>query len=619
MHVNSLPPSVLRHILTHTAAPLHRWWKDWKHTLPLLHVSAQWRSIGKPLVYSHLFVYCIEAETNNDDDSDDEGDDVAIREIRTYGAVPQMMWRTNGPLIAAIGATDLVHDVRINLRGPGYMFPFLDGIIGMLVQISPGGAWPLVHTLSIHLASDYIEPSAPPRLQHHHHQQQYSGIADLAMETASSLADALAYAFPAAEKLRVGGCDASEAFCRFADRLSYHYAMQLRKLETRYPVSCMSPCFNPQLASLHLTVRPYIGQLVPHVAPRSLKYLCLDGISVNFRWQCFYENEGSVRDMCFAQLEHLAVHYNAIHNMEVDAVVTNDYSGRPDMRKREGGREAGMLPYCLDFPQLKTLTITRCPPTGGLLSCCTLPRDTLMSITLDGALEAVCKLAQFVGAVSRVGELSVSVRGFADKDASYLGLENRSDMEMDAMVSAVNRLYSEDDWHLDNGVLCLFDDIVLRPTHIAGIQSVNLKELTVDSPLSLSIFVKIIETQPQLTSMSCYNLQIAMAEPMDVFILENVIDKLDSDDGDIQVNEESSWTNGGQTLKSSRLERIVACNHINLFSHTAALSLACWLMVNIHSLKYILVSRLSLGQAARFVEKAKHVHPHLLDIAINTN
>ncbi|KAJ2400041.1 hypothetical protein GGI23_002286 [Coemansia sp. RSA 2559] len=618
MHVNSLPPSVLRHILAHAAAPLHRWWKDWKHTLPLLHVSAHWRSAGKPLVYSHLFVYCIEAEAN-DDDSDDEGDDVAIREIRTYGAVAQMMWRTNGPLVAAVGATGLVRDVRINLRGPGYMFPFLDGIIGMLVQINPEASWALVHTLSIHLASDYIEPSAPPPPDH----RQHSGImAGLAMETAASLADALACAFPAAENLRVGGCDASEAFCRFADRLSYHYAMQLRKLETRYPVSCMSPCFSPQLASLYLTVRPYIGQLVPHVAPRSLKYLCLDGISVNFRWQCFYENEGSVRDMRFAQLEHLAVHYNAIHNMEVDAVVTSDYSGRPDMRGGGGG--GGMPSYCLGFPQLKTLTITRCPPTGGLLSCCTLPQDTLVSVTLDGALGAVCKLAQFVGDVSYVGELSVSVRGSADRGASSFSFsESGRDVEMDAMVSAVNRLYSEDYWHMDNGVLCLFDDIVLRPSHIAGIQTVNLKELTIDSPLSLSIFVKIIETQPQLISISCYNLQIATVEPMDVFILENIINKLDDDDddadGDVQLIKEPSWTSNVQPLKSSRLERIVACNHVDLFSHKAALSLACWLMVSIHSLKYILVSRLNLKQAARFVEQAKHMHPHLLDIAINTN
>ncbi|KAJ1769848.1 hypothetical protein IW138_005256 [Coemansia sp. RSA 986] len=542
MHVNSLPPLVLRQILTHTATPLHRWWKDWKHILPLAQVCAQWRDIGMPLVYSHLFVYCIETET--DDDSDDEGDDVAIREIRSYGAVPKMEWMTNGPLILANRTMELVRDVRINLRGPGYMFPFLSNIVGLLDQMNH--TWPLVHTLSIHLASDYMEP------------ESYQNTMDGMMETAALFADTLARVFPGITKLRVGGCDGSEAFCRFADRLSYHYSMQLNSLFSRYPMSCMSPCFSSELTYLHLVVRPYIGQLVPHVAPRALKYLCLDGISVFFRWQCFYENEGSVRDVCFEQLEHLSVHYNGIHNMEVDAVVTSNYSGRRN--------EASGLPYWLEFPMLKSLTITRCPETGGLLSCCSLPRDTLMSVTLEGAVGAVCALAQFVGDVTHAGELSVSVHGSPEEGGS-----GYSEQKGDSMVSALNLLYSED-WHLDNGVLCLFDDIVLRNNHIAGIQSTNLKELTLDSPLSLSMFVKIIETQPQLISISCYNLQINKAEQVDNFILEMIIDKLDD-----SVDQVEQWVNNVQPLVS-QLERITVCNHIDLFSQKAALSLACWLM-----------------------------------------
>ncbi|KAJ2552433.1 hypothetical protein EV175_003313 [Coemansia sp. RSA 1933] len=590
MHIDSLPHSMLRHIMEFAAAPLQRWWNDWKHTLALVQVSRHWRHTGMDVVYSQLHVFCMEADAN--DDSDDEGDDVAVREIRTYGAMRQMAWATNGPLVLEVGATRLVREVRLNLHGPGYMFPYLSGVTALLAQMNPAAAWPRVRSLSVHLASDYAEPDA-------------MASAD-GLETAAEFADALACAFPRVRRLRVGGSDASEAFCRFADRLTYRYAERLRILEAMYPVSCVAPELCGQLAALHLTVRPYIGQLVPHVVPRALRRLCLDGVSVHFRWQCFYGAEGRSRNLRFEHLEQLAVHYNAITSMEVDAVVTANYSGRT-----ANDDAAGAGTDCwLEFPRLRTLAVTRCPPSGGLLRYCSLPQSSLESVSLDGALGAVCELAQFVGHVTCVADLSLSVRG-----------SRPSTGELDAMVDALNRLYSED-WRMESGALCLFDEIALQPSHIVGIQSVNLRELTVDSALSLGMFVRIIETQPQLLSISCYSLQIAVAEqPMDNLILEMIIDKLDQGDIDSRMAEaaddDSPWANV-QPLES-QLESIVVSNHVDLFSCKAALSLVCWLMLSIRSLKYILASRLSLKQATRFVELASPMYPHLLDIDINTS
>ncbi|KAJ2657623.1 hypothetical protein IWW48_004429 [Coemansia sp. RSA 1200] len=690
MHVNDLPLSTLRSAIALAAQPLLVWHGDWRRALRLLHVCACWRGVAMAEVYRQLYVFCIEPD--GADDSDDEADDAAFRAIRTESSLPPLMaWHTNANLVAAIGgAAQLVREVRVNLRGPAYLFPFLAGVAQQLAPL------PLarVEALGIHLASDYVAPDASS-----------AAVASIdqagAMEEAAALSDAFFRLLPRVSRLRVTGLDGSEAFCRFADRLSYHYALGLRRLEAHYPLSCMAPALGSALSFLHLQVRPYIGQLVPHIVPRSLRHLCLDGISPWFRWQCFYENEGTARNIRFACLEHLYVHYNGIAGMDVDAVVTADYysrANRPPKRRRAGN---GTLsdsdrPFWLAFPSLRTLALTRCPDSGGLLSCSSFPSDSLASVTLDGPPGAVRALAALVASrrVTRVGELSVFLRttnaepsdsrNEADADdttAAVAGAGHSiststagSSAAAGDLATALGRLLS--DLRVDGaGVLCLFggggadptvDNIVIGSNSSSMARWAHLTELTIDAPLSLAAFVAIIRAQPQLTSLACYTVQITAGGGGDSgiadtddhddcgggrqnqrvemknknkikladcsLLLENIIELIDDmmnddddDDGgpinDTLANAMSGPNDGDQFTSqlATGLERIVLCNYVDLFSQRAALSLACWLMLSVRSLKYILVSRLNLGHAAAFVRRMETRYPHLKNIDINTS
>ncbi|KAJ2763499.1 hypothetical protein H4S06_000045 [Coemansia sp. BCRC 34490] len=617
-------------------------------------------------VYRQLYVFCIEPDAN---DSDDEADDAAFRAIRAESSVPPLMaWHTNANLVAAIdGAAALVREVRVNLRGPAYLFPFLAGVAQQLAPL----ALARVEALRIHLASDYAAPDAASS----------AAVADAAaMDDAAALADSFAGILPRVARLRVTGLDSSEAFCRFADRLAFHCAPRLRRLEAHYPLSCVAPALGSELAFLHLQVRPYIGQLVPHIAPRRLRHLCLDGISPRFRWQCFYEREGAVRDIPFASLEHLAVHYNAVPGIDVDAVVTADYhcDGRSAAGRRRGAAlsSGAGRPFWLAFPALRTLAVTRCPADGGLLACSSFPRSgALASVSLDGPPGAACALAALVaaGRVTRVGDLTVALRTPVAETPTTA--TTGSSAPTRDLAAALGRLFSG--LRVDGaGVLCLFggsggdradprvDGVLVARAGGSMAQWPRLTELTIDAPLSLAALVAIIRAQPQLTSLACYSVQTAppgcaasagadgrrvmeeeekdrmmmMTPDASSLLLDDIIKLIDdmmngdNDDGNVNddgpvndtltraINGPNDDDDDNDTEQlATGLQRIVLCNYVDLFSHQAALSLACWLMLSVRSLKYILVSRLNLGHAAAFVRRMESRYPHLKNIEINTS
>ncbi|KAJ2510623.1 hypothetical protein H4217_007783 [Coemansia sp. RSA 1939] len=697
MHINDLPPSILRSALALAAQPLLEWHDDWRRALQLAQVCGCWRGAAMREVYRQLYVFCIEPDAN-DNDSDDEADDAAFRAIRAESSLPPLMvWHTNANLVAAIdGAAALVREVRVNLRGPAYLFPFLAGVAQQLAPL----ALARVEALGIHLASDYAAPDAS-------WSSSAAAIAGIgAMEEAAALSDALFCILPRVSRLRVTGLDSSEAFCRFADRLAYHCAPRLRRLEAHYPLSCAAPALGSALAFLHLQVRPYIGQLVPHIAPRGLRRLCLDGVSPRFRWQCFYENEGAARNIPFANLEHLAVHYNAIPGMDVDAVVTADYhcsDNTPAGRRRRGNGTLSSTdrPFWLAFPALRTLAVTRCPDDGGLLACSSFPSNgALASVTLDGPPGAVCALAALVASrrITRAGDLTVALRTpDAGSSSSSSSMSNNNDADATTaavaaadcsigasttttgssapagdLAAALGYLFS--DLQIDGaGVFCLFGggadptvDGMIVGSSSSMPQWIHLTELTIDAPLSLATFVAIIRAQPQLTSLACYSVQTTpagridsvttagtdghgvvmkkdkMMKPADSsLLLENIIklidDMMNNDNDDDNVNDGDGDGPMNDTLATAIngpnddgdnedteqlntcLERIVLCNYVDLFSQQAALSLACWLMLSVRSLKYILVSRLNLGHAAAFVRRMETRYPHLKNIEINTS
>ncbi|KAJ2514325.1 hypothetical protein H4217_005815 [Coemansia sp. RSA 1939] len=688
MHVNDLPPSILRSALALAAQPLLEWHGDWRRALRLAQVCGCWRGAAMGAVYRQLYVFCIEPDAN-DNDSDDEADDAAFRAIRAESSVPPLMaWHTNANLVAAIdGAAALVREVRVNLRGPAYLFPFLAGVAQQLAPL----ALARVEALRIHLASDYAAPDAASSAA-------VAGIG--AMEDAAALADTFSCILPRVARLRVTGLDSSEAFCRFADRLAFHCAPRLRRLEAHYPLSCVAPALGSELAFLHLQVRPYIGQLVPHIAPRRLRHLCLDGVSPRFRWQCFYEHEGAARNIPFINLEHLAVHYNAVPGMDVDAVVTADYHrdrGPAAGRRRSGALSSGAdRPFWLAFPALRTLAVTRCPADGGLLACSSFPSSgALASVSLDGPPGAVCALAALVAGrrVTRVGDLTVALRTPIAETTTTTSMSNNNDTTTTTaagssapagdLAAALGRLFSG--LQIDGaGVLCLFggsggdradppvDGMLVARSGGSMAQWPRLTELTIDAPLSLAAFVAIIRAQPQLTSLACYSVQTApagcagsdtaagadgrrvvvvegekdkmmmMTPDGSSLLLENIIKLIDDmmnndnddgnvndgDDGDGPINDTLTRAINGPNdddddkdteQLATGLQRIVLCNYVDLFSHQAALSLACWLMLSVRSLKYILVSRLNLGHAAAFVRRMESRYPHLKNIEINTS
>ncbi|KAI9505387.1 hypothetical protein BX070DRAFT_232572 [Coemansia spiralis] len=443
-HINKLPSSILSLILDHATAPLNRWWKDWRRGLTLLQVCSLWRTHGSPLVYKYMFIYCIEADS--DDDSDDESDDLATRANHTYGMLPKMKWVSNANLTIANENVSIVNKVVINLRGPGYLFPFLNGVLEILTMSQT--TWESVTSLSFHLASDFAEPERAGDLT----------VRDQ-VEITARFTDLFRSMFSRINDLRINGNDAGEMFCNFADRLTYHYSMCAKRLEFLYPMSCMAPCFSEGLTYLHLVVRPYIGQLIPLVHSLPLKYLCLDGISPNFRWQCFYSQSKNGRNVCFRDLETLTVHYNAIVGVDVDAMVTSNYSGR----------ENEELAYTLYFPSLKYLTISKCPENGGLLCNSRIP-NILHTVNFEGSVGAVKALADC--GITRLHNLTASLRA-----------NTISEYDQKQMVTATNYLYSVP--QIENtAILCLFDNVTLPDTDELDWR--NLDELTLDSPASLT-------------------------------------------------------------------------------------------------------------------------------------
>ncbi|KAJ2638698.1 hypothetical protein GGF40_001474 [Coemansia sp. RSA 1286] len=288
LSVNSLPFVITEQILRYATISDYDHISTWTGHLCLLSICQQWRHIGIPILYKHIFFQAVSnaPETNT----------INLTRIHIDG-LDQKVVASNIGLACQIGAARYAKHFKIRVKEFCHL-NWLFSIIILSHRDYPE-LWPGIQSLNL---QSYI---CKDKLSYVDELSIGDSSTNAINERLLLTARIVKLAMPNVYSFVIGGNADSDFVKPMTDNLAIEYSPQLSYLLSSSALASYSDAqFTDSLKYLRLSLDKNAKNILPKIPAQQLEHLALSDVNENFSWKCF-QPESPSADLVFDNLKIL--------------------------------------------------------------------------------------------------------------------------------------------------------------------------------------------------------------------------------------------------------------------------------------------------------------------------